>query len=200
MSREAPNAYDFGSFRLDVAERVLLRAGKAIALTPKAFDTLLILVRNSGRILEKEELLKSIWPETFVEEATLAQNIFTLRKALGGGEGEQYIQTIPKRGYRFVASVTEVLDQKGDVRTCQFGTVTERIERGETIARSLAVLPLINVTADPNTEHLSDGITESIVNSLSLLPNLQVKACSTVRHYKGREHDPQEARRINRVN
>jgi DNA-binding winged helix-turn-helix (wHTH) protein/TolB-like protein/Flp pilus assembly protein TadD len=200
MSSNLSRFYDFGPFRLDLTEHLLLRAGKTVALTPKAFDTLVMLVRNNGRTVAKDDLLKSIWPETFVEEATLAQNIFTLRKALGGSDGQQYIQTIPKRGYRFVASVTEVMDEGANVPVDQFGTVMDTIRHGGTVARdraicSLAVLPLINMSADPNAEYLSDGITESIVNSLSLLPELQIKACSTVIHYKGRELDPQEAGR-----
>jgi DNA-binding winged helix-turn-helix (wHTH) protein/tetratricopeptide (TPR) repeat protein len=195
MSRKVRHSYDFGPFHLDATERLLLRADKVVALTPKAFDTLVMLVRNGGRIVEKDELLKSIWPGTFVEEATLAQNIFTLRKALGGGEGDQYIETIPKRGYRFVAGVTEVVDESADVPESQFGTMTESIGSGIKIARSLAVLPLINASADPNTEYLSDGITESIVNTLSLISDFHVRACSTVRQYKGREIDPQEAGR-----
>jgi DNA-binding winged helix-turn-helix (wHTH) protein/tetratricopeptide (TPR) repeat protein len=191
--------YDFGPFRLDFAERLLLRAGKVVALSPKPFDTLLVLVRNSGRIVEKDELLKSVWPETFVEEATLAQNIFTLRKALGGSEGEQYIQTVPKRGYRFAASVNEVLNERADVID-QSEAVTESILPGKTVApegaiRSLAVLPLINSGANLNGEHLGNRITDSIVDTLSLLPELQVKARSAVVHYKGRDVDPQEAGR-----
>jgi DNA-binding winged helix-turn-helix (wHTH) protein/tetratricopeptide (TPR) repeat protein len=199
MSRNALRFYDFGPFRLDLNEHILLRAGKPVALSPKAFDTLLMLVRNSGRIVEKDELLRSVWPETFVEEATLAQNIFTVRQALGGSEGGQYIQTVPKRGYRFVARVTEAGDE-AKVATDPFETVTENIRNGGAPAReraisSLAVLPLINSTADPEAEYLSDGITESIVNSLSLLPELKIKACSTVIQYKGREVDPQRAGR-----
>lgn len=199
MSSVAPHFYDFGPFRLDLTERLLLRADKAVALTPKAFDTLAMLVRNRGRIIEKDELLKSVWPETFVGEATLAQNIFTLRKALGGSEGEQYIQTIPKRGYRFVASVTEVIRETADPSIDQFGA-EHNLQAGEPsthdrVIRSLAVLPLINARTDQDAEYISDGITESIINSLSLLPDLQVKACSTVLQYKGREVDPQEAGR-----
>lgn len=195
MNGDAPHFYDFGPFRLDLRERLLLQSGNPVALTPKAFETLLMLVRNSGRIVEKDELLKSIWPETFVEEATLAQNIFTLRKALGGGEGTQYVQTIQKRGYRFVASVTEVMDEPANVPSAQQGTVTDSIRHGQPIARSIAVLPLINESSDSNIEYLCDGITESIVNSLSLLPGVQIKACSTLRHYKGRDLNPQESGR-----
>ena len=191
MTNGVSHFYDFGPFRLDLGERLLLRDGKPVALTPKAFDTLLMLVLNSGRVVEKDELLKLIWPKTFVEEATLAQNIFTLRKALGGSEGEQYIQTIPKRGYRFVATVTQGVDRSTDAPEGQGAGAKGSTPHSEIMVRSLAVLPLINASADPNTEYLSDGITESVVNSLSLLPELQVKACSTVRHYKGREVDPQ---------
>lgn len=110
MTSRHNHLYEFGPFRLDTAERSLTRGGQLVPLTPKAYETLLVLVRNSGHIMEKEQLLKEIWRDTFVEEATLAQNVFTLRKALDGGEneGKKYIETIPRRGYRFVAEVREV--------------------------------------------------------------------------------------------
>lgn len=110
MSSRVSHLYEFGPFRLDATERVLFRGGEAVRLTPKEFETLLALVRNSGHLMTKGELLKEVWPDTFVEEATLAQNIFTLRKALGrGAEGErQYIETVPRRGYRFIAEVREL--------------------------------------------------------------------------------------------
>jgi len=104
--------YEFGPFRLDVDERVLLRDEQMVPLTPKAFDTLVVLIQNHGHVLEKEELLKAVWPDTFVEEATLAQNIFTLRKALG--KEPQYIETLPKRGYRFTANVREIASPRGN--------------------------------------------------------------------------------------
>ncbi len=107
---QAKHAYEFGEFLLDETERHLLRKGQPISLTPKAFDILLVLVRRGGHMVEKDEMLKEVWPDTFVEEATLAQNIFTLRKALGqgkNGNGDLYIETVPKRGYRFVADVKE---------------------------------------------------------------------------------------------
>jgi DNA-binding winged helix-turn-helix (wHTH) protein/TolB-like protein len=98
--------YEFDNFCVDVAERALLCNGRPLQLTPKAFDTLLVLVTRSGHLVEKDELLKEVWPDTFVEEATLAQNISTLRKVLSQeGNGDQYIETVPKRGYRFVSSV-----------------------------------------------------------------------------------------------
>ncbi|MEW6131121.1 MAG: FlgO family outer membrane protein [Acidobacteriota bacterium] len=102
--------YEFEGFRLDLAERALYRDGKLIPLTPKAFDTLLLLVENTGRILEKEEMLEKIWPDTFVEEANLAVNVSALRKALNEAkDGLHFIETIPRRGYRFSAEVKKVV-------------------------------------------------------------------------------------------
>ena len=108
MEKQTKRFYEFGPFRLDLAQRILLCDGRHVPLTLKAYETLFVLVENSGRILEKEELLNQVWPDAFVEEATLAKNISTLRKALVEGDGtREYIETIPKRGYRFVAEVKE---------------------------------------------------------------------------------------------
>ncbi len=104
---EDKRLYQFGEFTLEPNERLLLRDGEPVALTPKAFDTLLALVESRGHVLTKEELLHRIWPDSTVEETTLAQNVSTLRKALGSA-GPQLIQTIPKRGYRFTADVFEI--------------------------------------------------------------------------------------------
>jgi DNA-binding winged helix-turn-helix (wHTH) protein len=187
--------FHFGPFRMDLLDHRLLREDEEVVLTPKAFDTLVVLVRNSGRIVTKRDLLKDVWPETFVTEATVAQNIFTLRKALGGNEGDPYIQTIPKRGYRFVAGVTQVSDGSANVSGDQLEPVADGIRWGETLIRSVAVLPLINTTNDPNAEYLCDSLTESLVNSLSLFPALQIKACTVVLHYKGRDVNVQDAGR-----
>jgi len=109
MSQPINHLYEFGRFRLDAAERLLLRHGEAVQLTPKAFDLLLVLVQNHGHLLEKDELLKRVWPDSFVEEANLSYNVSLIRKALGEGEnGQRYIETVPKRGYRFVAGVREM--------------------------------------------------------------------------------------------
>lgn len=103
--------YEFGPYRLDASERQLWRGTEAVHLTPKELDTLSALVRGAGRLMSKEELLKEIWPDTFVGEATLAQNVFTLRRALGEAEGgKSYIETVPRRGYRFAAPVREVAE------------------------------------------------------------------------------------------
>jgi DNA-binding winged helix-turn-helix (wHTH) protein len=102
MSLNQKELYEFGPFSLDPQERILWRDGKALAVTPKVFDTLLFLVRNQGRVLSKDELLQEIWPGTFVEEVNLAVNISTLRKLLGENPQDgRYIVTVSGRGYRF---------------------------------------------------------------------------------------------------
>jgi Tol biopolymer transport system component/DNA-binding winged helix-turn-helix (wHTH) protein len=109
----APHYYEFGPFRIDATRRLLLRDGQPIPLPPKAMEVLLVLVESRGQVLSKDELMQRIWPETFVEEGNLGQNIFLIRKVLGSAEaGQDYIKTLPKRGYCFVAEVKEVRSQK----------------------------------------------------------------------------------------
>src|SRR5215467_7054613 len=101
--------YEFGPYQLDPSKRILTRDGEGIALTPKATEILLVLVKHAGQLVEKDELLKEVWPDTFVEENNLTQNIFTLRKALGDDRaGPKYIETVARRGYRFLATVRTV--------------------------------------------------------------------------------------------
>ena len=109
MSQQATQLYEFGPYRLDPARRVLLRGDEVVPLTPKTFDTLILLVEKSGRVIAKEELLEKVWPDTVVEDANLAVNISTIRKALGERPGGgQYIETVPRRGYRFVERVNQL--------------------------------------------------------------------------------------------
>lgn len=112
MSRPESRYYSFGVFRVDPVERLLFKEESEVPLTPKAFDTLLVLLENSSHVLTKQELMRKVWPDSFVEENNLAQNISTLRKALGG----DYIQTVPKRGYRFVGDVRTTADETVVVR------------------------------------------------------------------------------------
>jgi len=118
MSKENRHFYEFGSFRIDTANRQLMRDGEVVPLKAKAVDTLLFLIDNRGDVVEKDELMKTLWPDSFVEESNLTQNIYTLRKALGDGD---YIETIPRRGYRFVADV-----RKSDGATSDVIVVRER--------------------------------------------------------------------------
>ncbi|HEY6120014.1 MAG TPA: tetratricopeptide repeat protein [Pyrinomonadaceae bacterium] len=108
MEEQKNHSYAFGRFSLDSGERLLLRDREAVPLTPKAFDILLTLVEKNGRVVEKDDLMKRVWPNTFVEEGNLTQNVSLLRKALGeSANGIQFIETVPRRGYRFVAPVIE---------------------------------------------------------------------------------------------
>lgn len=120
MSNSFKHLYEFGPFSINEASRLLLRDGSAVPLTSKAFDTLLLLVRNRDRVLDKDELLSKLWPHTVVEEANLAVNISAVRKALGERPNQhKYIVTIPGRGYRFVAEVVEVSDRTSGERTAE---------------------------------------------------------------------------------
>jgi Tol biopolymer transport system component/DNA-binding winged helix-turn-helix (wHTH) protein len=109
MERRQQYLYEFGPYRLDTTERLLLRDGERVALTPKVFETLVALVERRGHLVEKDELMKTVWPDSFVEEANLTNNVSALRKILGTGQnGQDYIETVPKRGYRFTAPVREL--------------------------------------------------------------------------------------------
>ena len=101
-------SYEFGRFRLDPRARELTRNGEVIPLFPKVFDTLVVLVESAGEVLSKDELMRRVWPDTFVQESNLTQNIFILRKTLGEDEAQSWIETVPRRGYRFSAEVRSV--------------------------------------------------------------------------------------------
>src|SRR5215831_12810873 len=149
-----PNIFEFDVFRLDATERLLTRGGLPVPLTPKACDMLILLVRNNGHVLSKDELRKELWQDAFVEEGSLAVNVFALRKALGrSSAGREYIETVPKRGYRFV----------GDVRAVT-PTETAAIPRPSFDGNPhhdgpamIVVLPMQNLTGDVGMEHISDG-------------------------------------------
>src|SRR5215211_6806961 len=103
---EGKRLYEFGPFLLDPAERVLMREGQPVPLTPKAFDLLVVLVENGGHLLNKKDLMEAVWPDSFVEEGNLTFTVSSLRKALGEDRKEPlYIETVPRSGYRFVADV-----------------------------------------------------------------------------------------------
>ena len=109
MNKGAGVVYEFGDFRLDPALRILLHNGEPVTVWPKVFDTLLLLLQSGGRIVEKEELMQTLWPESFVEESNLTQNVFILRRILNDDRnGHSFIQTVHRRGYKFVASVREL--------------------------------------------------------------------------------------------
>jgi pentatricopeptide repeat protein len=118
MTLQAKHFYAFGPFRLDTEKRVLVRDGTPVPLAPKAAEALLVLVQNAGHLVDKDDLMKRVWPDAFVEEGNLNKNIFFLRKVLGEWDGgREYIETVPKRGYRFVAPVSEVTHAEGDAQS-----------------------------------------------------------------------------------
>ena len=123
MSLETKHFYDFGDFRLDLAEKVLLRDGKFIPITPKVFETLWVLVESAGHLVEKDELMQKIWQDRFVEESNLTFNVGMLRKALGDDASQPtFIETVQRRGYRFIAEVRRV-----ETEVKQFGTKDETL-------------------------------------------------------------------------
>ena len=149
-----------------------MRGGKPVPLPEKVFATLLMLVENAGHIVEKEDFIRALWPDTYVEEGNIAQKIFKIRKILGKNRvGKPYIETIPRRGYRFVASVNRSPETNEPVVTLSRKALSLRgPDRENRKIKSLAVLPLTNARPDETVEYLSDGITESIINSLVSSP------------------------------
>lgn len=133
--------YRFDRFVLDPVDRILSCDGTPVSLTPKAFDTLISLVRNQGRMVTKEEFLRQVWPDTFVEEINLAVNISAIRKALGESPQEcRFIATIPGRGYRFVAEVRNLSDENGKWSgAADRATVVADLESPEVASRAATI-------------------------------------------------------------
>jgi DNA-binding winged helix-turn-helix (wHTH) protein/tetratricopeptide (TPR) repeat protein len=165
----------FGAFRLDPRRRLLLRRGKPVRLTVKAFELLLFLVQNSGRLLEKDELLDAVWPDAAVEESNLAVTISALRRALGDEHGKhKYIVTIPKRGYRFVADVTGAAGGEA-ARSFATGGLPGPAD-ARPLARSILVLPFRAFGRDPGDADLGLGIAEALITRLCQLSGIVVRA------------------------
>jgi len=181
-------AYEFGPYRLDLNKRVLMRVGETISLPPKALEILIVLVLRAGELVEKDELLKAVWPDTFVEESNLTQNIFTLRRALGDERVDpRYIETVARRGYRFIARVRPIGADDNGAGDTQALAASER--------PVIAVLPFLNTSGDQELEYLAEGITDNIINNLSRVSRLRVMSRSAVFRYHTKEADPQKAGR-----
>ena len=164
MRQQGTRLYQFGPFRIDRDERLLRRGTQVIPLAPKAIETLLALASSGGRVVEKDELIRLVWPDTFVEEGGLARNISLLRRALGD---DNYIETIPRRGYRFIAPVSEPHDDRA------------------ASTRSLAVLPLANLSGDPSQDFFADGMTDELISYLLKIEALHVSSRTSVMNLKG---------------
>lgn len=212
MPQQTKAIFEFGPFRLNPAERLLLRRQVQVRLPPKAFDALLVLVENRGHLVEKAELLRKVWPDTFVEESNLAQHISVLRKTLQDGEDSpRYIETVPTRGYRFIGEVRELggVARDGDVESSsipgqpsfpaatesavpQSGVAetaaTERIpprQRLPTLAYLIATLALllaVLILTPPMWKRLRNT-TAGPIHSLAVLPLRNLSADSTQEYF-----------------
>jgi DNA-binding winged helix-turn-helix (wHTH) protein/TolB-like protein len=193
----------FGPFEYDAEQRLLFRAGDTVPLVPKAIDTLHVLIERRGRVVEKAELMKLVWPDSIVEEVGLARNVSLLRKALGDeGAESPYIETIPRRGYRFaiadappsapvpstrsrrlaVACIAAVTVLAGLIYW-QFYSPSRFLRRGPGIA-ALAVVPFEALSGDMNGSGVAQGITDALVSGISKLDGVQVVSPSTVRRHQ----------------
>ncbi len=191
--------YEFGPFRVDPDKQVLLREDQPVAISPKAFDTLLTLIRHSREVVSKDELMKALWPDSFVEEANLSQNIFILRKALGDTpENRRYIVTLPGRGYRFTAAVRTVVQEVEtsamEIQSRPRIAAEQSPDKGY---RSLAVLPFENLSGDPGQDYFADGMTEALLTELGKISALRVISRQSILQYKGvKKPMPQIAREL----
>jgi TolB-like protein/Tfp pilus assembly protein PilF len=167
--------YEFAGFRLDADKRLLLqRDGAPAGLTPKGYETLAYLVEHSGAVVEKEQMIQAIWPDTAVEENNLTQNISLLRRVLGEGRGEhRFIVTVPGRGYQFVAPVSVV--SRADVG---LGSVEDL---------SIAVLPFMNNSTDPEYDYFADGLADELIHGLSRAAGIRVAARTSSFSFKGKQ-------------
>src|SRR6516164_6542546 len=178
----------FGPFQLDPSERLFLRGDREIHLASKLFDTLLFLVQNAGRLVEKEALMRSVWRETFVEESSLTHSVSVLRKLLNDGrEGNRYIETVPRHGYRFVAPV-ELYER----------AIRGQADSGRQTLHSLAVLPLVSLSRGKNQDYFAHGMTEALITELAQITPLRVISRTSVMAYaNARKPLPQIAKELN---
>jgi TolB-like protein/DNA-binding winged helix-turn-helix (wHTH) protein/Tfp pilus assembly protein PilF len=206
-----PNRLAFGPFILDPNERALTRDGQAVPLTAKAFDVLHLLVRKAGRTVTKEEFMAAVWSGTIVEEANLTDNISTLRQALGDDAREpRYVQTVPKRGYRFVAEVRAELETPASrprtlwlaaaaVILVAIGTAAvllwpRRVAPAPKASapRSLAVLPFRPLTASDRDAALEAGMADALITKLSRVRGITVRPTASVMPFANRDTDLRE--------
>ena len=198
MSQEVSHLYRFREFTVDVNQKVLLQNGVILSVTPKVFETLLILVENAGRVVDKEALMRRVWPDTFVEEANLTFNIGQLRKALGDNARKPaFVETVSRRGYRFIAPIEETgAEPEPMLVSTEVSARRSRIWLGAAVISilavtigagwwirnrrlkvvqpnagklMLAVLPFQNLTGDSSQEYFSDGLTEEMITQLGNL-------------------------------
>lgn len=192
MSTQKPRFYQFSDFRLDAEGRRLMKQNEEVTLPPKAFDTLLELVKLKGRVLEREALMRKVWPDTFVEEGNVKVIIFNLRKAIEDNPSEpRFIQTVARRGYRFGVDVIEIGDStRWDQEIADQAGIDLNI-------KSIAVLPF-KLLGGVEEEYLGVGLADALIIKLSGLSDIIVRPTSAVRRYIGSDERPDEiARQLN---
>ena len=183
------NTYNFGPFQLDIVEQVLLLDGRSLPLKPKVFEVLSVLVQNSGRLVCKDELMKQVWANSFVEEGNLSVSIFEIRKVLGASSnGHKYIETVPRRGYRFVSCATDAAERTSS-QADGADIDTQMLSRPlagypSTTKGSIAVLPF-KFIGGPGNEYLGLGMADALITRLSNLRQVIVRPTSAVRKYTG---------------
>jgi DNA-binding winged helix-turn-helix (wHTH) protein/TolB-like protein/tetratricopeptide (TPR) repeat protein len=212
MQLTSGHLYEFGPFVLDTARHLLLREGNPVPLTPKTYDLLRVLVENSGRMILKDELIKLVWVDSFVEESNLTQQISAVRKALGESAGEdRYIVTVPGKGYRFAATVTEpiVVDHTQPagrrpgalVVACVVAAIVILIFLGYSIPRrqaqetprSLAILPFQSLKVDSESDFLGFSLADAVITKLGAVRSLTVRPSSAVEQYRHQAVDFRQA-------
>lgn len=175
MSAQQKQFYVFGNFRLNVTDRVLLRGETVVRLMPKAVETLVLLIQHQGQVVSKGELLRTLWPDVIVEENNLSQHISALRKTLGEDHhGNGYIETIPKRGYRFAAEVS---------------VVSDAALISPSLKCSLAILPFKLHGFAETDVYLGTGSTDTLITSLSRIKALTLRPLSAVLPFQGSDSD-----------
>jgi TolB-like protein/DNA-binding winged helix-turn-helix (wHTH) protein/Tfp pilus assembly protein PilF len=219
-ARAGGHGYEFGPYHLEPSTRRLLRNGIPVPLTPKGFDTLLALVERRDRVVEKSELMKLVWADSFVEEANLSQTIFMLRKTLGEApDGRAFIDTVPRRGYRFAAGVREHVASPAAsathtgrwrwrvipltaavavVMVLAAAAVWMRRSGDAPRIESLVVLPFADLSDEGRPDSLAEGMADSLITKLGQIGSLRVISRTSAISYKGTTKTvPQIARELN---
>ncbi len=221
MRDQSIHVYEFGDFRLSISERSLSKNGTAVQLTPKSFEVLAVLVTNHGHLVKKDVLMNEVWPDQFVDESSLTQNIYLLRKALDEGiDGPRFIETVPRAGYRFLPEVKETVPgsdpQIPSSTTPRFTdrrirwagalvVVAVMITSAALIRRSgrapertfnpksLAVLPFTAIDSDPNEAPLGIGMADATILRLSNAGDFSVLPVTSVLRFQGANVNPLKA-------
>jgi TolB-like protein/Tfp pilus assembly protein PilF len=183
MPDNFPTTYEFGSYRVSSSERVLTRGGAPVALTPKAVDTLLVLLEHHGHIVTRDQLMKAVWPDTYVGDDSLTRNISALRKIFD--DAVLSIETLSKRGYRLSGAVRAVSNGKAPSAAA---------------AQAIAVMPFETLTAAEEEAYLASGIADALVSRLTKVPGLLIRPMSAVLRYAGSPDDTAAIRSQLRVN